>query len=431
VDKPCDRHLTRPARAALPLRKLRGRNTGDAGYQHRAGADRLAATVIYHRKGELMMKLRGTRLLAAATIGILTAGAGVSADAAASTSVRTVDGTGLQRALDELVAAGAAGALVEVRDQHGVWRGTSGVARLGESQPVPANGRFRAGSITKTFVATVVLQLIGEDRLGLDDTVERWLPGLVPAGTGITVRQLLNHTSGLYDYTKALPLTDAAGVLGIRWRTWQPEELVRLATAQPPLFEPGTQWSYSSTNYILLGLLVRRVTGRPYGAEVERRIIQPLHLDGTSVPGTSPGIRGPHAHGYLPAIVDGQLSPVDITEFNPSAAWAAGEVISTAADLNRLFAALAGGRLLGATELREMTTPAPVAQYYGLGLQRRVLPCGVTVYGHDGDFPGYSNRSVVTADARRSVTVSMTWGTAAPDDFDALLNDALCPDDAG
>jgi D-alanyl-D-alanine carboxypeptidase len=370
-----------------------------------------------------MMKLRGIPWLVAAVLAVLPAGV-VTTDAAAATG--TADRSELQRALDELVAAGAAGALAEVRDEHGVWRGSSGVAELGRSRPMPANGRFRAGSITKTFVATVVLQLAAEGRLRLDDSVERWLPGLVPAGERITVRQLLNHTSGLYDYTDALPLADPAGLLDIRWRTWQPEQLVQLASAQPPLFEPGARWSYSSTNYILLGLIAERVTGRPYGAEVEQRIIRPLRLSGTSVPGTFPRIRGPHAHGYLPTIVDGQLRPVDITEFNPSAAWAGGEIISTAADLNRFFAALAGGQLLGEAELREMTTPAAPAEDYGFGLVRQVLSCGVTVYGHDGDFPGYSSRSAVTADTRRSVTVSITWGTGAPDDFDALLSEALC-----
>jgi D-alanyl-D-alanine carboxypeptidase len=275
-------------------------------------------------------------------------------------------------------------------------------------------------------VATLVLQLVAEGKLRLDDTVERWLPGVLPTSQGITIRQLLNHTSGLYDYTDAL-LTGPADVLNIRWRTWGPKELVQLATAQPPLFEPGAQWSYSNTNYILLGLVAQRVTGRQYGAEVERRIIRPLNLRDTSLPGTSPVIRGPHAHGYLPTIVDGQVLPVDITEFNPSAAWAAGEIISTAADLNRFFAALAGGRLLGEAELREMITPAAPAEDYGFGLVRQVLACGVTVYGHDGDFPGYSSWSGVTADTSRSVTVSVTWGTAAPDDFDALLTDALCP----
>jgi D-alanyl-D-alanine carboxypeptidase len=336
-----------------------------------------------------------------------------------------VDRTAFQAALDQLVAAGAAGALAEVRDEHGRWRGSSGVAELDRPRPVPVNGRFRAGSITKTFVAVVVLQLVAEGRLRLDDTVEHWLPGAVPAGDRITLRHLLDHTSGLYNYTDDLPLRDPE-FLEVRFRTWTPWELLRLATRHPLQFEPGKRWEYSNTDDIVLGLVIQQATGRPYGAEVKRRIIRPLRLHGTSVPGTNPHIRGPHAHGYLPLVSDGQVQPVDVTALNPSAAWAAGEMISTAADLNRFFAALIGGRLLGPAELQAMTSPVPPSVDYGLGLMLRRLPCGTTVYGHMGDAPGYSAWSFTTADTRRSITLSITWGTDAPDDVEALLTAALC-----
>ena len=344
--------------------------------------------------------------------------------------VRPVERDTLQERLDELVATGAAGALVEVRDERGTWRGASGVAELGTSRPVLANGHFRAGSVTKAFVATVTLQLVAEGRLRLDDAVERWLPGAVPGGAGVTVRRLLNHTSGLYDYTRALPLLDQAGFQSIRWRSWDPRELVRLATDQPPLFDPGARWSYSSTNYILLALIIEQVTGHPYGAEVEGRIIRPLGLPATFLPGTSIRVPGPHARGYLPDR-NGQAPPLDVTEFNPSAAWAAGEIISTAADLNRFFVGLLGGGLLGVATLREMTTLAPGARDYGLGLRRRVLACGITAYGHEGDAIGYSSWSFTTADTRRCVTVSVSWGTGRPDDPDTLLSNALCAHPSG
>ncbi|WP_327007979.1 beta-lactamase family protein [Dactylosporangium sp. NBC_01737] len=369
------------------------------------------------------MKVRAVSWLLAAALAVVA----VDADAAAATDARPEDRSVLRQALDELVADGAAGALAELRDDHGTWGGTSGIAELGTARPVPAAGRFRAGSIVKTFMATVVLQLVGEGQLRLDDTVERWLPGLVPDGTRITVRHLLNHTSGLYDYLGDLPLHDPAALVNIRWRTWEPRELVRLATAHRPLFEPGAGWSYSSTNYIVIGLLVQQVTGQPYGTEVQRRIIRPLQLRGTAMPGTYPRIRGPHPHGYLLAVVDGHPNPVDITAFNPSVAGASGELISTAADLNRFFAALAGGRLLREALWREMITPTPPAEQYGLGLMRWELPCGVTAYGHTGDFVGYSSLSAVTAGARRSLTVAVTWGTAVPDDLDAVLTKAFCP----
>jgi D-alanyl-D-alanine carboxypeptidase len=335
----------------------------------------------------------------------------------------------LQQALDQLVAAGAAGALIEVRNEHGAWRGTSGVAELGESRPVPTSGRFRAGSVTKTFVAVVVLQLAAEGRLRLDDPVERWLPGAVPSGDRITIRQLLDHTSGLYNYTDDLPLRDPAQLLTIRFRTWNPWQLLELATGHPLLFEPGTQWRYSNTDDIVLGLVIERVTGRPYGDEIERRILRPLQLDATSVPGTSTGIRGPHAHGYLPVPADGSVDLVDITKFNPSAAWAAGEMISSTADLNRFFTALLRGRLLGPEQLQAMTSPVAPAEDYGLGLQLLSLPCGMA-YGHEGDFPGYSTWSFSTGDAQRRVTLAITWGIAAPHEVATVLEEALCSAEA-
>nr|WP_272949207.1 serine hydrolase domain-containing protein [Kribbella pittospori] len=337
----------------------------------------------------------------------------------------------LQAGVDAIVAAGAPGALVEVRDERGTWRTSSGVAALGTTKQVPVGGRFRAGSVTKIFVATVVLQLAAEGRLRLDDTVERWLPGAVPAGGRITLRQLLNHTSGLYNYTDDLPLHDTEAYLQIRFQTWSPSELLKLATRHPLLFEPGTQWRYSNTDDIVLGLVVQRVSGHPYGVEIERRILRPVGLHATSIPGTSARIPGPHAHGYLPLVSDGQVSPIDVTEINPSAAWAAGEMISTTADLNRFLSALIGGRLVSPVELREMTTPTLPATDYGLGLKLVHLPCGVTVYGHDGDAPGYSTWSYATADTRRRITISITWGTGDPHgplpQVLDLLATAVCP----
>ena len=230
-----------------------------------------------------------------------TAVAVIAAPAAATAAPEEADRAGLQGGLDDVVAAVAVGALAEVRDEHGVWRGTSGVAELGTTRAVPVDGRFRAGSITKTFVATVVLQLVDEGRLRLDDTVEAWLPGVVPNGHHITVRQLLNHTSGLYDYMRTLPMPPEPEFLDNRWRTWTAAELVARAVANPPMFEPpGSAFTYSNTNYILLGQIIEKVTGQSYGEEIERRMIRPLQLDDTSLPGTSTRIRGPHPHGYVP-----------------------------------------------------------------------------------------------------------------------------------
>jgi D-alanyl-D-alanine carboxypeptidase len=162
--------------------------------------------------------------------------------------------------LNQLVADGAPAALAELRDERGTWKLASGVAELGTERPADAEGWFRIGSVTKTFTATVILQLAGEGRLGLGGTVQRWLPGTVPGGAHITVRQLLDHTSGLYNYTRGAT-TDA--VLRDRLRHWTPHEIVALAASREPQFRPGTSRAYNNTGYVLLGLLIERITQRP------------------------------------------------------------------------------------------------------------------------------------------------------------------------
>lgn len=353
----------------------------------------------------------------------------VMSPAAAVAGAADVERGGLRSGLDNVVAAGAVGVLAEVRDPHGVWRGASGAAELGTTKAVPVRGRFRVGSITKTFVATVVLQLAHQGRLRLDDPVEAWLPGAVPGADRITVRHLLNHTGGVPDVLPTLPLPPEPEFLDNRWRTWTADELVARAVAHPPTFEPpGSAFAYSNTGYLLLGQIVERVTGRSYGEEIERRVIRPLRLRGTSLPGTSPRIHGPHPHGYVPIQRDGEVRLVDYTRMNPSVMGAGGEMISTAEDLNRFFAALLGGRLLPGRLLAEMTTPGVPERGYGLGLAWRDTSCGVRVYGNDGDALAYQTWSFSTRDTRFQGTVALTPDFSGdPDDaVDAFLDAAFC-----
>ncbi|MGX6600922.1 serine hydrolase domain-containing protein [Micromonosporaceae bacterium Da 78-11] len=353
----------------------------------------------------------------AAGVLALTAGTATTTPAAATTRSKIPDPYALQAVLDELTATAASAALAEVHHAGQTWRGVSGVTELGTTRPVHPDGRFRIGSLTKSFVATVVLQLVGERRLSLDDTLERRLPGAVPAGARITLRHLMQHTSGLVNYTN-LPgfralYGSAEAVDRLRHRTWAPAEILALIDGQPLLFEPGTSWAYANTNYILLALIVERVTGRGYGTEVEGRILRPLGLRDTSVPGTRATIAGPHAHGYLPLERAGGVEPLDVTEFNPSVAWSSGEMISSTADLDRFYRALMTGRLLRPAQLAEMRTARVTGRKadYGLGLQTRLLPGGVRVWGHGGDIFGYEAASWSTADGRRRLTVSFNpWG---------------------
>jgi D-alanyl-D-alanine carboxypeptidase len=324
----------------------------------------------------------------------------------------------LQKVLDSLVAGGAAGVLMHYRDEHGLWRGASGVAEVGTDRLVDPEGWFRIGSVTKTYTAAVVLSLVSDGLVGLDDSCERWFPGVVPGGDGITVRQLLNHTSGLYNYTDDLP--EPKQIVLDRYNHWEPQRAIGMATAHDPLFAPGSSWSYSNTNYILLGLLIEVATGSSYAEAIRARVLEPLGLRQTIVPGDEVTLPEPHAHGYLP--VDGEL--VDLAEFNASKAWAAGEIVSTAQDLNRFYAALLTGELLRPAELEAMLTTVDTGDGgggYGLGIGRVELPDGLVVWGHTGGIFGYLTGSYHSADASRQLSLSYTGTDAEPPETDDLL----------
>ncbi|WP_367135587.1 serine hydrolase domain-containing protein [Saccharothrix sp. HUAS TT1] len=360
------------------------------------------------------MGKRGIAL--AAVVGLAVAGVGGTAVAEPA---GRVDRQVVQRALDAMARTGAQGVQVRVTDGRREFTARAGTARVDSPRPVPTDGRFRVGSITKTFVSTVVLQLVGEGEVDLDAPVGRYLPGLLPDGDRITVRHLLQHTSGLHNYTLVLPQD-----LSERFRTWTPAELVALSTARPLDFQPGTGWNYSNTNYVVAGLLVEAVTGRPYGAEVAQRVLRPLGLRSTVVPGARSDIPGPHAHGYLR---DGG-EVVDITEMNPSVAYAAGEMISTTADLDRFADALLDGRLLRPAQRAELTSALPTTNGYGLGVERTDLPCGGSVWGHGGSIPGYASLMLSTPDTKTRLVVSLTFAPDPADvqGFDELLNEVFC-----
>jgi len=321
----------------------------------------------------------------------------------------------LQQALDKLVSDGVPGAIALQRHGGQQWHAASGVADLKTKRPIRATDRFRIGSITKSFVSTVVLQLVAERRLSLDDTVQQWLPGVVPNGDAITVRALMNHTSGLYDYAD-VPFS--VQVLRDPLRTWRPLQLVQRAVAQPPLFSPGTRHSYSNTNYILLGKIIAAVNDVPGplqmaspAFEVYRRIIGPLRLWKTSFPLTDPDIHGPHAHGYvidappdlgLPAILD-------TTKNNPSWAWTAGAIISTLGDVADFHRALFTAQLLRPEQQRELqtTVPAGPGADYGLGVGKVQTPCG-PAWGHNGGTLSHASISLTSPDGSRQAVMMLT-----------------------
>ncbi|MGC4747881.1 serine hydrolase domain-containing protein [Micromonospora sp. DT201] len=325
------------------------------------------------------------------------------------------------------------GAAIEVYGPScGWWSDASGRADLRTNRPMRADERIRIGSSTKTFTATVVLQLVAEGRIGLDAPVERYLPGLVRGngydGRRITVRDLLRHTSGLPDHVDAL---DWDRVDRWRYRHYSPAELIAMALAQP---SPNASWHYSTTNYVLAGLIVERATGLDIGAEITRRIIGPLGLNDTYWPGDAVRIRGPHPRGY--ALV-GAEERRDVTELNMSYGGAGGALVSTLADQNRFFAALLGGQLLDSTRLAVLTQTVPAdpdrlwpGARYGLGIISTPLAgCGGTLYwGHGGTTPGFRTLGGVTADGRRAQLV-VNDEPASYESWQALsttLHAALC-----
>ncbi|MFF7181508.1 serine hydrolase [Streptomyces sp. NPDC008121] len=353
-------------------------------------------------------------VLAATAVAALTATA-LAAPAAAATGPASQDRdrhAATRQALDAAVEAGVPGAVAQARVGGTAWTGTAG-ERGGRDH-------YRVGSITKTFVATVLLQLQAEGRLDLDDHVEEWLPGVVRGnghdGRAMTVRQLLNHTSGVYSVTEDPEFQKKVfgpDFLEHRYDTWTPRELVALAMTHRPDFAPGTGWNYSNTNYVLAGMVIEKVTGRPYGKEVERRIIKPLKLRGTSVPGTKATMPRPSSRAYSTLGQDPAEARIhDVTELNPSLAYAAGEMISNSGDLQTFYRALLKGGLLPKAEQRELTdTVATHPDFpqlrYGLGLMRTKLSCGKEVWGHGGGIHGSTSEAHVTRNGGHSLALNL------------------------
>ncbi|GAA1580526.1 serine hydrolase domain-containing protein [Actinomadura kijaniata] len=330
-----------------------------------------------------------------------------------------IDETQLQRDADTLRETGAAGVLAEVRTPGDRVVARSGVADLKTGAPVQADSYFRIASTTKTFVATVALQLVGEDRLALTDTIDRWLPGLVRGngndGTKITVRQLLNHTSGIPDYLDDVPVQKARTPDEFqreRFRTYPPERLVAMALQHRRAFEPGRGWAYSNTNYILAGMAIEKATGRPWQQEVHERIIEPLGLRHTLIPGTSAHLPQPGMTAYRRLVPGGPETDVStIASGHPD--WS---FVSTTGDVNRFLQALLGGRLLRPAQLRQMQRTVPAKPFrevwreaaYGLGLMKRRLPCGKWAWFHGGGNWNYIIDNAVSPDGHRAATVFYT-----------------------
>ncbi|RDG37470.1 serine hydrolase domain-containing protein [Streptomyces corynorhini] len=378
----------------------------------------------------------------AATLTALTLIAGVAMPAtyATATTTRTDHHTDsgdrtMRKVVDGLVQGGKRpAALAGTREGDGrTGAFTAGYGDLAAKSPVPADGQVRIASNTKTFTAVAVLQLVGEGTIGLDEPIETYLPDLIRGegidGRNITVRQLLQHTSGLPEYTQHI----VGDFASFRHRYVEPRELLDLALQDKASFPPGAKWEYSNTNYVVAGLLLQKVTGRPVAEVINERVVARAGLKHTYFPQVGEmTIREKHPKGYH---ADEPGAPLlDVSTQEPSWGWAAGAMVSTNSDMNRFFTALLGGKLLGAAQLAEMKTtvpaedPTPGARY-GLGLMRKPLSCGGFYWGHGGDIFGYETRGGVTEKGARSVNIAVTvlpTDLAEVEEMEQAVDTALC-----
>ena len=356
----------------------------------------------------LALLIAGSSLLYTTPTPIVKAEPNQNVSSSLQTSIQR-DRTSVKQAMRDTLQLGYPGILAKTSESGTTWSYAAGIADLRTKKPMETDFRFRIGSVTKTFTATVVLQLAGENRLNLDDSIEKWLPGVIQGngydGNRITIRQILNHTSGIAEYSRSkdFNLMDTK-------KSYTTEELVKMGISLPPDFAPGKGWFYSNTGYVLLGILIEKVTGNSYEEEIENRIIEPLELSNTFLPGNSSVIPGTkHPRGYIQ--LDGASELKDVTYYNPSMGQSAGEMISTADDLNKFFSYLLGGKLLKEQQLKQMLTTVPTGikgiDGFGLGIYETKLPNGVSIWGHTGGIPGFDTFAGGTYGGRHTLAVSL------------------------
>ncbi|MGW4244917.1 serine hydrolase domain-containing protein [Nocardia sp. NPDC004722] len=333
--------------------------------------------------------------------------------------------------IDGLVRAGTTGAIATLTENGQTVTLTAGVAdrTSGAAIPMAPAQQVRIGSISKTFAAAMIMQLVSEGKVRLDAPIDTYLPGLLTGngvdGRAITVRQILQHRSGLPELSED-PELDEVKAVGDR-RTFTPAEEIAIALRHPAQFPPGDRFQYTNTNFIVAGMLIEKVTGRPYSDELAARITTPNLLTDTYLPG--PGevdFRGPHPHGYT--TVDGK--PVDVTRSEPSIPWSAGGLISTGADLNRFYMALLSGKIITDAQSHDMLATLPESAAnpleYGLGIGYTQLSCGARYFGHTGGIAGYTTISGATPEGR-AITLALTDSGAPIPNYLDLLSHALCP----
>ena len=318
----------------------------------------------------------------------------------------------VQRGLDQLVAArgGPPGAVATLYRNGHMTVLRAGRADVTHPGAPTATQHMRIASIAKAFSGAVALHLVQEGSLSLDDTIGQRIPSLPKAWASVTVRELLNHTSGVPDYTQSKRFAAQAGAHPQAYVT--PTGIIDFVRKDRLAFAPGSRYAYSNTDNIIVGLIAQSVTHTPYPTLVKRLVFEPAGLTQTTFPTRRITLPGPFIHGY---VVSPGKAPSDVTSsLSPSGAWASGAIVSTPTDLGAFIRADLGLTFFGAAQQQEQmrfvpgsSSPAgPGANSAGLGLFRYTTRCG-TVYGHTGNFPGYTQFAAATADGSRSVTTTL------------------------
>ncbi|MFJ9040089.1 serine hydrolase domain-containing protein [Streptomyces sp. NPDC102406] len=352
-------------------------------------------------KRRAVLALSASAALGAVAVPLAAAPAQAAPAATAAPAPGAPDAKALAAAVAGLPGADATSALVRVGGSGGSWHGSGGVHDLDSGRAADEHARFRAGSTTKVVTAAAVLRLAADGRLNLNAPVQRYLSGLFH-GTAfhhpVSVRQLLDHTSGIQPgdgWGESF-----AEVYAHRFDVFPVRRVVASALAKGPEFRPGRQQHYLNINYTLLGMLIERVTGRPYEEVATRLVLRPAGMRDTSFPGDDPLIHGPHNRGYQR--VGGEF--VDVTEWVQSDRWAAGDMISTTADLEHLLTSLFRGRIVPAPQLREMfrLPPGVEGATMSAGLERLTVD-GTVYWGKSGARYGYASALAATRDLSRTV----------------------------
>jgi D-alanyl-D-alanine carboxypeptidase len=362
-----------------------------------------------------MREIAALALASALLIGAPLAGAGVLTEASSATE------TELQLAADRLVATSDIPAVITLVEQDGQRTVVAaGDAEIGGRSARPAD-RFWVGSITKSFVATVVMQLVAERKLRLDDRVSKLLPGRLRAGRRIRLRNLLNHTSGIPNYMAYEPWLSA--VARDPRVVISPRRLVSSVARVPLQFRPGSRASYSNTNYLVLAEILERLTRQPLDSLLRERSFGPLGLTATAYESGGRALHGDELHGYD---VSGS-PPTDVSLYGLGGPWADGAIVSNAHDLVVFFGALLRGKLVPPPLLAQMEKIVPRSHGEGMGLYRLPSPCGRWFYGHTGGTPGYVTFAAGSLDGRRLFVVD--WNGVSPSAIHAMdvyLDDLLC-----